>query len=789
MVMRALDLKLLRDLRRIWAQGLAIALVLACGVAILVLSTGAQLTLSETRDAYYERQRFADVFATATRAPLTLVREIERIDGVAQVETRIASYVVLDMPGMVEPAMGRLISLPEAGPPLINVPLLRMGRLPDPLRADEVAVTEPFAEAHGLLPGDGFQAILDGQLRRLTVTGLMLSPEFIYTMGPGTLIPDDRRFGILWMGHEGAAAAFDMDGAFNEVVLRLTPGASEDAVVAALDTLLEPYGGTGAHGRDDQISHAFLQSELDQLAAMAVVMPPVFLLVAAFLVNMVLGRLINLERQQIGLLKAVGYTTNAVAIHYLKMSAGIGIGGVLIGWGFGAWGASAMAGLYQDFFRFPYLVYVPSPAAFAASGALGIAAVVIGALRAVRRSVRLSPAVAMSPPAPPKYGRGLVDRLAGAVRLRQTTMMILRSIVRWPGRTAVTLFGVAASVAVLVGSLFTFDAMDEMVDDFFYNANRAQMTVMLTEARSRGIVEDARALPGVLDVEGQSSVPVRLSHGPVKRSVRLEGQSGEARLIRVLDTEGRAVQVPPEGIALPDTLARELGLGLGDLVGVELLTQPRETHLLPVTALTRQSMGQDAHMDEAALFQLMRQVPQVNRLNLLVDEAELPALYARLKATPAVSGVMLWDETRTQFQAEIQRNLATSVTIFTILGILITFGVVYNAARIQLAERGHELASLRVLGFGKGEVAYVLVGELMLLAFAAVPLGWIAGYAFAALIASGLSTDFVSIPLVVSRQTFGLATLIVLGAALGSALVVKRRLDRIEIVTALKQKE
>jgi putative ABC transport system permease protein len=787
--MRALDLKLVRDLKRIWAQSLAIALVLACGVAILVLSNGTQLTLTETRDAYYERQRFADVFATATRAPETLVPEIEQIEGVAQVETRVASYVVLDMAGMVEPAMGRLISLPEAGAPLINVPLLRTGRLPDPLRADEVAVTEPFAEAHGLLPGDGFSAILEGQLRRLTVTGLMLSPEFIYTMGPGTLIPDDRRFGILWMGHEGAAAAFDMEGAFNEVVLRLTPGASEDAVTASLDVLLEPYGGTGAHGRKDQISHAFLQSELDQLAAMAVVMPPVFLLVAAFLVNMVLGRLIALERQQIGLLKAVGYTTNAVAVHYLKMSAGIGIGGVLIGWGFGAWGAAAMAGLYQDFFRFPYLVYVPSPGAFFASGALGLAAVVVGALRAVRRSVRLSPAVAMSPPAPPQYGRGLVDRLAGAVRLRQTTMMILRSIVRWPGRTAVTLFGVAASVAVLVGSLFTFDAMDVMVDDFFYNANRAQMTVMLTESRSRGIVEDARALPGVMEVEGHASVPVRIAHGSIERTLRLEGQSGDARLIRVIDTDGRAVQVPPEGLALPATLADELGLSLGEFVSVELLTPPRETHLLPVTALTRQSMGQDAHMDEAALFRLMRQVPQVNRLNLIVDEAELPALYAQLKATPAVSGVMLWDETRAQFQEEIQRNLATSVTIFSILGILITFGVVYNAARIQLAERAHELASLRVLGFGKGEVAYVLVGELMLLALVAIPLGWIAGYGFAALIATGLSTDFVAIPLVVSRGTYAQATLIVLGAALGSALIVKRRLDRIEIVTALKQKE
>ncbi len=787
--MRALDRKLLRDLRRIWAQALAIGLVLACGVAVLVLATGTQRTLIETRDAYYERNRFADVFAATTRAPRALIDDIAQIDGVAQVEGRVGEYVVLDMAGMAEPAMGRLISLPEAGEPLLNIPLLRAGNFPDPLRPDEVVVTEPFAEAHGMRAGDSFEAILDGQKRSLTVTGTALSPEFIYTMGPGTMIPDDRRFGIIWMGHTAAAQAFDMEGAFNEVAVKLTPDAREAEVIAALDRLLEPYGGQGAHGRDRQLSHAFLDSELQQLAAMAVILPPVFLIVTAFLVNMVLGRLIALERQQIGLMKAVGYSTGQVALHYLKMSIGIGVGGVLIGWAAGAWLAGEMAALYADFFRFPYLVFVPSPGAFAVSGALGIATVVLGALRAVWRSAGLSPAIAMSPPAPPKYSRGLADGIARAIRLRQTTMMILRSIIRYPGRAGVTMFGVMAATSIMVASVFTFDAMDEMVDDFFYQANRAQMTVMLSNPRGLEVIADARTLPGVLQAEGHTSVPIRLRHRGHEQLMRLEAQSGLAQLVRVLDTDGRAVQVPPEGLALPSTLAESWGFGPGDLLEVELLVPPRETHLLPVSALVKQSLGQDAYMSEAALFRLLRQEPQVNRLNLMIDGNALGALYASVKATPAVSGVMLWDETRSQFTEEIQRNLWTMVVIYSALGSLVTIGVVYNAARIQLSERAHELASLRVLGFGKGEVAYVLVGELMLLTLLAIPLGWAAGYGFAALTAQGLSTEFVSIPLVVSKQTYGTATLVVLVAALASALVVKRRLDRIEIVSALKARE
>ncbi len=785
----ALDRKLLRDLRRIWAQALAIALVLACGVMVLVMGEGLQRTLTETRDTYYERQRFADVFARATRAPAGLIETIAEIDGVAQVEGRIAEYVILDMPGMEQPAAGRVLSLPASGEPILNRPLLRQGRLPDPLRAEEVAVNAPFAEAHGLTPGDSFTAILDGQKRTLTLTGTLLSPEFIYNMGPGTLIPDDLRYGILWLPEAAAAAAFDMDGAINELTLRLTPDAREAAVIAELDRLLDRYGGTGAHGRDKQVSHGFLQGELDQLAAIGVILPPVFLVVSAFLVNMVLGRLIALERAQIGLLKAVGYSTRDVALHYLKLSLGIGVLGVLIGWGAGAWLAQATSSLYQDFFTFPYLVYRPDPGSFAISGALGLATVILGALRAVWSSARLDPAVAMSPPAPPKYSQGLADRIGAVMRLRQTTMMILRSIIRWPGRAAVTMLGVTAATAVMVSSVFTFDAMDEMLDDFFYNANRAQVSIMLNADAGLQVIEDARTLPGVLQAEGHSSIPIRLRHGVQETTLRLEAQSGTAQLIRVIDREGRAVQVPPEGLALPSTLAEDWGLAPGSLVEVEFLSPPRETHLMPVTALTRQSMGQDAHMDADALFALLRQAPTVNRLNLMIDHAALPELYAAVKSTPAVAGLMLWDETRIQFQDEVQEALWTMVAIYSLLGALITVGVVYNAARIQLSERAHELASLRVLGFGRGEVAWVLVGELMLLTLLAIPLGWVAGYGFAAAVAAGLSTEFVTIPLVVSKQTYGVATLVVLVAALASALLVRRRLDRIDIVSALKAKE
>ena len=787
--MRALDRKMLRDLRQIWAQTLAIAMVLGCGIMLMVAANGTQRSLEETRAAYYERYRFADVFAHATRAPRTLLGEIGAIDGIALVEGRISFHAILDIAGMEEPATGRVLSLPDDGAPVLNLPLLRRGRLPAPDRPGEVLLNEPFAEIHGLVPGSTFRGVFDGQQRDLTVTGWALSPEFIYTMAPGSFMPDDRRYGLIWMNEAAAASATGMDGAMNDVTLTLTRGADERAAIDALDRLLDPYGGTGAHGRDRQDSHAFLDSELQQLAGLAIFMPPVFLIVAAFLVNMVLGRLIGIERPQIGLMRAVGYTRAEVAGHYLKLAALIGIIGLALGWGVGWWMRNAMLSLYGDFFRFPFVLRDFSVTAMVSSALLGLAAVLIGAIRAILSALRLPPAEAMSPPAPPVFTRGWLDRFIARLRVRQTSMMILRSILRWPARAAITLFGVSASIAVLVASYFVFDAMEVMTDRVFGQGNRQQVTLTLGNAQPLAVLDDALALPGVRKVEGAYAVPVRLVNGHRDRLSALQGHFEGAKLARLMDDERGAVALPAEGLVLPALLARMLDVAPGDRLRVELLAAPREALELPVAAVIHQSLGQEAHMAAPALFAALRIAPQVNQIHLLVDTNEMPALNAQIKQTPAVAGLVDWGEVRRQFDESMGENLLTMVAIYTVIGVLIAIGVVYNAARIQLSERSHELASLRVMGFTRGEVGFVLVGEIMLLTLIAVPIGWLLGGWFAAGMIEAVSTDVVQIPLVISRRTYAAAAAVVVLASLGAALLVRRRLDRVELATALKARQ
>ncbi|MGI9393442.1 MAG: ABC transporter permease, partial [Boseongicola sp.] len=387
--MRALEKKLFRDFLRLWSQGLAIALVMGCGVSIFLMSFGMFTALTDTRDAYYERNRFAEVFATLRRAPKSLAPEIAEIEGVFSVETRVTGSAILDLPGRLESAVGQFISLPEAGEPRLNVPLLRTGRLPDPQSSNEVVINEPFAIANDYVPGDVFSANLNGQKRPLTITGTALSPEFIYTIGPGDMMPDNKGFGILWMPEPALAAAFDMDGAFNDVGLQLQRGADTESVIDALDDLLDPYGAQGAHDRAQQVSNAFIDGELTQLKSMAYVLPPVFFGITIFLVNMVISRIVSLERSEIGLMKAIGYSNVEVSLHYLFLAGLIAVVGVGLGFGVGTWFSHGLARLYANFFNFPYLIFSVSPDVYIIAGGIGFGTAAFGEVHSALSAARL----------------------------------------------------------------------------------------------------------------------------------------------------------------------------------------------------------------------------------------------------------------------------------------------------------------------------------------------------------------------------------------------------------------
>lgn len=789
MRLSALDRKLVRDAVRLWPQALAIAMVLASGVATFILAVGAYRSLDETRRAYYERYRFADVFATVTRAPRTLVPRIQEISGVVAVETRIVKHALLDIAGMSQPATGLAVSLPDYREARLNRLHLRMGRLPEPGRTGEVTVNEAFAIASGFTIGSRFKAVLNGRSRELNIVGMALSPEYIYAIGPGDLMPDNRRFAVMWMSEEALAGLFDLDGAFNAVSLKLLDGASEPEVMRRLDDLLARYGGSGATARKDQISHAFLDAELKQLQALARVIPPIFLLVSAFLINMTLSRLIALEREQIGLLKAIGYGQAAVVAHYLKLVLLIAAVGIVIGFAVGTWFGASLTRLYGRFFQFPFLVFERDADVYATAAVISSAAAVLGALKSTRDVLRLAPAVAMQPPAPTRFRHLAGERLGLYRGLSQMTMMSLRGMQRWPVRAALTAVGLSLSVALLVVSLFAFDSVEAMIDLTFFQAERQHATLNLVETRTARVLEAVRQLPGVLRAEPRRSAAARIRKGHIWRRVSIVGKPGETELSRALDTSHRPIALPDQGIVVNTRMAEVLGLARGDIVDVEVLEGRRQTLRVPVADVIESYFGLTVLMRLEALNALLDEGSVVDGVHLAYDRNAEDALFAAVKRTPAVASIALQRISLQRFRETLAENINMMTSVYIGLAVIVAFGVVYNSARIQLSERGRDLASLRVLGFTNGEVSRVLLTELALLTVVAQPLGWMLGYGFGWLTIQSFSSDLYTTPMVIETATYAKASLVTLAAALASALVVRRRVDRLDLVAVLKTRE
>jgi putative ABC transport system permease protein len=785
-----LDRKLLRDLWFGRGQALAVALVIGAGIAVFVamLSTFASLDLS--LQTYYDRYRFGDVFVSLKRAPLSLVPEIESIPGVAAVEPRVVVDVNLDVAGMQEPAIGRLISLPADRRPLLCDVFLRQGRYLAPGHPDEVLASEGFARAHHFAPGDSIGAVINGRRRSLRIVGFALSPEYVYQIRPGELFPDEARFAVLWMERRALASAFQMEGAFNDLVVKVMHDSRSEEVIPAIDRVVGPrYGGGGAIPRSLQTSHWYLNNELQQLRSSGVIVPVIFLGVAAFLLNVVLSRIVSVQRPQIAALKALGYGNVAVAFHFIKWSLVVSAAGALVGVAGGAWFGWATTELYIQFFHFPILLYRLDAPVLIGAAAIGVAAAVLGALGAVRRAVSLPPAEAMRPEPPARFSETWIERAGLRRLLSQPGRIVLRTMQRHPARSVLSVVGIALGASLLVVGNFSVDAIDVIVDRQFNVAQRYDVMVSLVEPASAAAFDEFASMPGVMIAEPFRVVPARLRVGTRSRMVAIAGVAASDRLNRIVDVTLRPVVPVPDALVLSDGLATLLGVSPGDRVEVDVLEGRRVTRELPVARVVREYIGISAYMDRGSLHRLMDEGASLSGAYLKVDPSRVDALYRELKSTPRVGSVLLKRAAVDSLRATMAEMMRKVQAIYVLFATIIAFGVVYNSARISLAERSRELATLRVIGFTRGEISYVLLGEFAILAAAAVPLGFALGHAFVAVVVRAMNTEMFRLPVVVSRGTYAFAGTTILLATALSALIVRRRLDRLDLVEVLKTRE
>lgn len=787
--MTALHRKLIRDLIHMRGQMFAVTLVLACGITTYVTMRSAFVSLESAQFRYYSEYRFADVFTHVKRAPESLSSSIGAIPGVAAVQTRVLMDVTLDVPGLNEPATGRLVSIPEHRTPMLNDLYLREGRYIEPGQRGEALISEAFAAANRLAVGDTLSAVLNGKWERLHIVGIALSPEYIYEIRPSEVFPDNRRFGVLWMSRDVLGSAFNMKDAFNDVALSLAQGADDREIISRLDRLLDRYGSLGAYSRSDQTSHLFLTDELGELRAYGLILPTLFLCIVAFLLNMLLSRLVGTQRGQVAVLKAFGYTSFEIGVHYLELALVAVTAGTVAGVGFGLWLASAMMNIYARYFHFPALHLQVDARLILLAATIAAGSACLGAISAVRRAVLLAPAEAMRPEPPASFRPGLLERLGLRTLFSPASRMIVRNLNRRPWRAFFSALAVALSIAIVVSGRYAIDAIDRLVSVQFHTVQREDVTVVFEEPRPARVRHELAQLPGVLRVEPYREVPARLRLGLRSRRVAILGLPDDSDLRCPVDQQLRRIDLPPDGLVLNTKLAEILAARPGDMLTVEVLEGARPVRQVAVAALVDEPVGLGAYMQAGSLRRLMREGDTISGAYLKVDDQAAPRLYSLLKHTPSISGVAVREAMLASFWKTFGESIWVTTSFLVGFASVIAFGIVYNGARIALSERGNELACLRVLGYTRAEIGRILLGEQGLLAITAIPFGFALGFGLSVLLSRFFSRELFRLPLVVNAETYAFSALVVAAAAVFSGLVVAERLRHMDLTAVLKSRE
>lgn len=787
--MSALDHKLLRDLWRIKGQAGAIALVVAVGVLLLVMMSGMISSLEETRRTYYERYRLADVFAPVVRAPQKVLDRIAEIPGVDAVEGRIQGKALVEVAGQAISVRAQVVSLPPWREARLNGVYLANGRMPQPGRTEEVLLLKSFAQAHGLTLGDRLSATMHGARRQFRIVGIAQAPEFLFTIAPGEVVPDNARFAVLWMNQDALEAAFDLKGAFNEVLLSLERGARPEPVLAAVDSVLDRFGGLGTYALADQFSNRFLSEEIRGLRTTSAAVPPIFMAVAAFLLYIVVSRMVQAEREQIGLIKAFGYTDWEVSLHYFKLVVSIALFGAALGSAGGVWAGRALAGVYQSIYHFPFLVFRVEPSSFVSGVSVSVLAAMAGGLLVLRKVFALTPAVAMRPPAPADFSR------SGALNARlkrwldQPSRMVLRRVLRNPGRIVGAVIGIGAGMGLSSAQMSVMSGFNDALDQTFAVIDRSDVSVTFFEQMPEKTVFALRQLPGVIEVEPTRAVGAVLRHATQSYRGGVTGLVSGARLSRAVDADQADISMPDSGIVLARALADILKVEPGDNVTVEVLEGRRPVLEVPVARIADTLLGAPAFMKMDALNRAMNEPGRISGAYLRVDSEQYPALFAALRDVPSVAGVTRKSDARAALKKLMDTGAGTMRFIMAAIAGVITFGIVYNSARISFGEQARDLASLRVMGFTRGEAAFILLGELAIVVILAVPLGVAIGYGLSFLVAAGFSTDLYQIPTTFRPTAYGWAGVAVVVATVLSGWLVKREINKVDLVATLKTRE
>ncbi|MCD6415658.1 MAG: FtsX-like permease family protein [Planctomycetes bacterium] len=791
MVGNVLHRKLARDLRGGWGQFTAAAAVVLWATVLFVSFQVTYRSLLHSRDSYYRRCNFADFFVDLENAPSSALSAAQSIKGVWRVRGRIVKEVSLEMEGEEGAAVGRIISMPRRRDDLINDIYMVSGSYFPGAASEEVIINQRFAEANGLAVGDSLRATINERKEDLRIVGTAYSPEYVYPLRDARqFAPDDKGFAIIFARRGFVEDAFDMTNDFNNLVGVLRPGADVEAVLDRAKERFSRYGVYARYGRARQLSHNYLEQELQGVKVSARIVPAIFLTVAAVVIHIIMRRMVQMQRTQIGLLRALGYGRLRIALHYISYALVVGVAAAALGVVGGLYLARGILAMYHPFFRFPSLRVQSAPSALLLAFGLSCGMCVLGALRSAWKAMRLDPAVALRPRAPRLERIVHRDALAPLwEKVPLTWRMNARNALRNKTRAAFTVFGVAISMMMLVVGRNNMNLFNWIVKHQYEDVELADFRVDFADQRPTHSILDVEAVAGVRRAEGVLQVGAELRNGWRKKEALIMGLPAGSELYRVCDAEGNRVPLPPDGLIVPARIADALGIRRGQQITLDPYLRGKDERPAVVRGVVKQYIGLVVYADRRYLSRLLGEGDMVN--SALVDSDAVPTQQAmdRLDDMP---GVMAVTSARRMLQNLMEEmadlmNVATLIQIFA--AAIIAFAVIYNVTSVNIAEQERDLAGLRSLGYGRGQVADIATNDIMPLGIAGICLGMPIAHMACQAMAKAYETDIYRLPVIVSATSYGESAVVVMLFLLIARWICRRRAERIKIAQRLKTRE
>lgn len=784
--------KMIRDLRENKGAYLATIIIIVIGLMVFTSFSMVMDNLRLSQQSFYKNQNFADGFIEVQAMPPSEIEKLQDIQGINDVQGRLVKDVKVLFPNRDENVYLRLVSVDPAKKNPINGVQLKQG-IPLSNKEMNILIDNKFFEANNLKLNEEIEIIADGKKRALRIIGVGRSPEFIYALRTSSdLYPSPESFGIAYIPFEVMKTLFPERETMNNIVFTLRPGADYDNVKERLKPELKPYGLKSIYPRKDQTSHLLLTQELKGLEATARVLPLLFLSIAGMILYIMLKRMVEQQRGQIGILKAFGYTHKEILSHYMSYALTIGILGGIIGGILGIALSFPFTTLYQTYFNMPGLTSKFSPLYLVLSILLSLGFSLFAGYQGCKGILILQPAEAMRPPAPPIGKKTWLEKIT--IFWNMLTVqgkMAVRNMSRNKSRSIFIFLGIMFTFSLLGLTWSMNDLSQRMLFDQYEKVETYDVKVSLSNPlNQKKVSRELNHFPGVTRVEAMAEIPVTLKNKWYKKDVVLLGIPEDSTLYNILDKNYNKVDPPKNGLLISERLAKLLGAEVGTKLNVEslMIKDPDKAKQLEVVGVIPQYLGLNAYMDINSLQEFLGQGELATSFMLRMDEESIALLQNEFRKSAAVSGID--DQTERLAQTkELMASFYGMIFILALIGIITGFAIIYNSSVITLSERSHELASMMVLGMTPAEVLSVITFEQWFIGIFAMLAGIPMSQILLIGMSQSISNDVYTMPTNITASSFLIAFFVTAASIWIAQRFAGKKIQKLSLVDVLKSRE